>query len=175
MNATLDAEGAIPQAQFDAACIFNVEQAIETANRIGYPVMLKASEGGGGKGIRKANDEEALRIAYPQVVTEGLRKASGVRSEAEKLGLAEYWRAHDPELMKRRMGLAKSEVPLAVDKGILERRLAIPSEDVVVPVDAKLVRRLIIPTDRFMRLTTFLHAQVHDSAMVGDQTNHKND
>ena len=67
---TLDAEGAIPQAQFDAACIFNVEQAIETANRIGYPVMLKASEGGGGKGIRKANDEEALRIAYPQVVTE---------------------------------------------------------------------------------------------------------
>ena len=74
------------------------------------------------------------------MVTEGLRKASGLRSEAEKLGLAEYWRAHDPELMKRRMGLAKSEVPLAVDKGILERRLAIPSEDVVVPVDAKLVR-----------------------------------
>ena len=82
----------------------------------------------------------AVEVGYPQVVTEGLRKASGLRSEAEKLGLAEYWRAHDPELMKRRMGLAKSEVPLAVDKGILERRLAIPSEDVIVPVDAKLVR-----------------------------------
>ena len=82
----------------------------------------------------------AVEVGYPQVVTEALRKASGLRSEAEQLGLAEYWRAHDPELIKRRMGLAKSEMPLAVDKGILERRLAIPSEDVVVPVDAKLVR-----------------------------------
>ena len=30
--------------------------------------MLKASEGGGGKGIRMARDEEALRTAYPQVL-----------------------------------------------------------------------------------------------------------
>ena len=29
--------------------------------------MLKASEGGGGKGIRMARDEDALRTAYPQV------------------------------------------------------------------------------------------------------------
>ncbi|XP_072180375.1 propionyl-CoA carboxylase alpha chain, mitochondrial-like [Diadema setosum] len=36
------------------------EQAVEIANQIGYPVMLKASAGGGGKGMRIAwNDEEA--------------------------------------------------------------------------------------------------------------------
>ena len=34
---------------------------ILTANEIGYPVMLKASAGGGGKGMRIAwNDKEAL-------------------------------------------------------------------------------------------------------------------
>ena len=53
--------------QFDAACIHTEEEAVEAANRIGYPVMLKASEGGGGKGIRMARDEDALRTAYPQV------------------------------------------------------------------------------------------------------------
>lgn len=70
MTADLDADGNIPFEQFDAACIHTEEEAVEAANRIGYPVMLKASEGGGGKGIRMAPDEEALRTAYPQVLGE---------------------------------------------------------------------------------------------------------
>ena len=35
------------------ACINSLEDALACCNRIGYPVMLKASWGGGGKGIRK--------------------------------------------------------------------------------------------------------------------------
>jgi len=42
------------------------QEAVDAAERVGYPVMLKASEGGGGKGIRKAETEEELRAAYPQ-------------------------------------------------------------------------------------------------------------
>jgi len=38
--------------------IKDVEMAIKIANKIGYPVMIKASAGGGGKGIRISwNDE----------------------------------------------------------------------------------------------------------------------
>ena len=70
MTADLDEKGNIPFEQFDAACIHTEEEAVAAANRIGYPVMLKASEGGGGKGIRMAKDEEALRTAYPQVLGE---------------------------------------------------------------------------------------------------------
>jgi acetyl/propionyl-CoA carboxylase alpha subunit len=39
------------------------------ANRIGYPVMLKASEGGGGKGIRMSNNDDELRSNFVQVRT----------------------------------------------------------------------------------------------------------
>ena len=40
------------------ACLFSVADALRCAQRIGFPVMLKASEGGGGKGIRKSCSKE---------------------------------------------------------------------------------------------------------------------
>ncbi|KAB2384179.1 MULTISPECIES: acetyl-CoA carboxylase biotin carboxylase subunit [Bacillus] len=40
--------------------IKNTEEAIELANQIGYPVIIKATAGGGGKGIRVARYEEEL-------------------------------------------------------------------------------------------------------------------
>ena len=45
------------------------EECIAAAERIGYPVMLKASEGGGGKGIRMSKDAE-LRNNFVQVTNE---------------------------------------------------------------------------------------------------------
>ena len=43
----------IPQEVYDQANVLTAEDALQCAERIGYPVMIKASEGGGGKGIRK--------------------------------------------------------------------------------------------------------------------------
>lgn len=37
------------------------------AERIGYPVVIKASEGGGGKGIRKVESSEDFTSAFRQV------------------------------------------------------------------------------------------------------------
>jgi len=39
----------------------DVEEAVATASRIGYPVLIKASAGGGGIGMRIARDEAELR------------------------------------------------------------------------------------------------------------------
>lgn len=43
----------------------DVEEALESADRFGYPVMLKASAGGGGRGIRVINSVEELKKAFP--------------------------------------------------------------------------------------------------------------
>jgi acetyl-CoA carboxylase, biotin carboxylase subunit len=39
----------------------SADEAVETAEEIGYPVMVKAAAGGGGRGIRVAENEEELR------------------------------------------------------------------------------------------------------------------
>lgn len=44
-----------------------VDAAIAEANRIGYPVMVKAAAGGGGMGMAAASDEETLRVEYEKV------------------------------------------------------------------------------------------------------------
>ena len=49
----------------------SVEQALQAAAEIGYPVLLKAAAGGGGRGIRAAHDERAL----VELVDEAAREA----------------------------------------------------------------------------------------------------
>jgi acetyl-CoA carboxylase biotin carboxylase subunit len=43
----------------------SVEDALEIARKIGYPVLLKPSAGGGGRGMRVAYDEGDLQRAFP--------------------------------------------------------------------------------------------------------------
>jgi urea carboxylase len=49
----------------------NVEEAAQTAAHIGYPVMLKATAGGGGIGMRICEDEASLRAAFGAVTRLG--------------------------------------------------------------------------------------------------------
>ena len=48
----------------------NVESARLLAQEIGYPVMLKATNGGGGRGIRRCDSEAELLKNYDRVVSE---------------------------------------------------------------------------------------------------------
>ena len=55
---------------FRQGCVHSLEEGLSTAQKIGYPVMIKASEGGGGKGIRKAESKEEFPKQYSQVKQE---------------------------------------------------------------------------------------------------------
>jgi acetyl-CoA carboxylase biotin carboxylase subunit len=49
-----------------------VEEALESAKEMGFPVMIKASAGGGGRGMRIAYDEEQLKTRYAQARAEAM-------------------------------------------------------------------------------------------------------
>ncbi len=48
----------------------DVDEAVNLANDIGYPVLLKSAFGGGGRGIRLANNEEQLRQEFNMAAME---------------------------------------------------------------------------------------------------------
>lgn len=60
----------IPVIEGSDGILLSKEEAIQIANKIKYPVILKASAGGGGKGIRIAYTKEELEKAYEIVKKE---------------------------------------------------------------------------------------------------------
>eukprot|EP00854_Cymbomonas_tetramitiformis_P001298 gene1298-1885_t len=70
LTADLNEEGTIPDEIFNKATVTSEEEALSTAEKVGFPIMIKASEGGGGKGIRKCTSIDEVITAYAQVTAE---------------------------------------------------------------------------------------------------------
>jgi propionyl-CoA carboxylase alpha chain len=64
--------------------IEDTEHAVRISNDIGYPVMMKASAGGGGKGMRLAYSEADVREGFESVKREGLNSFGDDRVFIEK-------------------------------------------------------------------------------------------
>ncbi|KAJ5977625.1 hypothetical protein N7501_000967 [Penicillium viridicatum] len=55
---------------YKQGCTFSPEEGLAKAKEIGFPVMVKASEGGGGKGIRKVENEAEFHALYNAAANE---------------------------------------------------------------------------------------------------------
>ena len=55
---------------YDKGCTHSPKEGLEKARKIGFPVMVKASEGGGGKGIRKVDNEDNFTALYNAAASE---------------------------------------------------------------------------------------------------------
>ncbi|TRD10117.1 acetyl/propionyl/methylcrotonyl-CoA carboxylase subunit alpha [Erythrobacter insulae] len=64
--------------------IRDTDHAVEISNGIGYPVMMKASAGGGGKGMRLAWSEKDVREGFEATKREGLNSFGDDRVFIEK-------------------------------------------------------------------------------------------
>ncbi|XP_065274312.1 acetyl-CoA carboxylase 1 isoform X3 [Emys orbicularis] len=60
----------VPQELYEKGYVKDVDDGLLAAEKVGYPVMIKASEGGGGKGIRKVNNADDFPNLFRQVQAE---------------------------------------------------------------------------------------------------------
>ncbi|HEY0811678.1 MAG TPA: carboxyl transferase domain-containing protein [Pseudonocardia sp.] len=65
----------VPMAAWSGGPVADIEAAREHAERIGYPLMVKATAGGGGRGIRKVERAEDLAEAFERAASEAAKTA----------------------------------------------------------------------------------------------------
>ena len=78
-------EADVPVVPGSNGTISTAEEARELANKIGYPVLLKASAGGGGRGMREVYKEEDVEAAFNSASTEALNAFGDGSMYLEKL------------------------------------------------------------------------------------------
>ena len=70
MAKTMMRNGNVPVVPGSIGALKNYAEAEEIADEVGYPVLLKASAGGGGRGMRRAETREQLESAYEEAKAE---------------------------------------------------------------------------------------------------------
>lgn len=118
--------------------IENLDEAIEVAREIGYPVIIKATAGGGGKGIRIAEDEDSL-VSQITTAQQEAQKAFGnagvylekyltgmkhveIQIMADKHGNAVHLFERDCSVQRRRQKLVE-EAPCPILSPELRNRM----------------------------------------------------
>jgi len=66
------AEAGVPLVPGSADSVSDPEEAVRIAREVGYPIILKAAAGGGGKGMRIVESDDELRRALPLASAEAL-------------------------------------------------------------------------------------------------------
>lgn len=77
-------EAGVPVTPGSEGNLDDANHALKEAERIGYPVMLKATSGGGGRGIRRCDDAEGLKTAWDRVVSEATKAFGSAEVFLEK-------------------------------------------------------------------------------------------
>ena len=80
----LAAEAGVSTVPGHMGLIEDTDEAVRISQEIGYPVMIKASAGGGGKGIRVAYSDEEVTEGFPAVKAEALNAFGDDRIFIEK-------------------------------------------------------------------------------------------
>ncbi|MDD5155634.1 MAG: acetyl-CoA carboxylase biotin carboxylase subunit [Candidatus Omnitrophica bacterium] len=176
----------LPIVPGSAAAIKNKEEAIKTAKKIGYPVIIKAAAGGGGKGMRichndirlvssimTAQQEAEANFGNANVYIEKyVEKPRHVEIQvlADKHGHTLYLGERDCSIQRRHQKLLEESPSGAVDKKLRKRigEAAVKAVKSVNYVSAGTVEFLLEPNGKFyfMEMNTRIQVEHPVTEMV---------
>lgn len=81
---TLMSKNHVPVVPGTLDAVNNVEEGIKFSEKIGYPILLKASAGGGGKGMRKVSNKGEFKSAFESTKREALKSFANDEVYIEK-------------------------------------------------------------------------------------------
>ncbi|KAJ2784056.1 acetyl-coenzyme-A carboxylase [Coemansia interrupta] len=173
----------VPDNAYQEATTHNMEEGLKQAQRIGFPVMIKASEGGGGKGIRMVAKEADFASSFYQVLAEVpgspvfIMKLAGesrhleVQVLADQYGNAISLFGRDCSVQRRHQKIIE-EAPVSIasrDTFELMEKAAVRLAKLVGYVSAGTVEYLYTPADDkffFLELNPRLQVEHPTTEMV---------
>ncbi|XP_015039536.2 acetyl-CoA carboxylase isoform X1 [Drosophila pseudoobscura] len=169
---------------FARGCVTNVEQGLAAVAKIGFPVMIKASEGGGGKGIRRVDTTEEFPALFRQVQAEVpgspifvMKLARGARHLEVQLLADQYGNAislfgRDCSIQRRHQKIIEEAPAIVAQPEVFEdmEKAAVRLAKMVGYVSAGTVEYLYDPEGRyfFLELNPRLQVEHPCTEMVAD-------
>ncbi|KAK7108725.1 hypothetical protein V1264_016404 [Littorina saxatilis] len=175
----------VPNDLYRRGCTTDVDEGLKAAHDIGFPVMIKASEGGGGKGIRKADSPTDFATLFRQVQQEVpgspifiMKLASAARHLevqllADKYGCAISVFGRDCSIQRRHQKIIEEAPATIADPDVLERmeKAAVKLAKMVGYVSAGTVEYLYNAEENifhFLELNPRLQVEHPCTEMVAD-------
>jgi len=122
--------GTVPKEVYDKANVTTAQDCVFQVGRVGLPVMIKASEGGGGKGIRMVSDSSQVETAFRQVQSEvpgspifvmklaGKSRHLEVQLLADTYGQAIALSGRDCSVQRRHQKILEEGPPIAAEPSV---------------------------------------------------------
>ncbi|CAF3808089.1 unnamed protein product, partial [Adineta steineri] len=175
----------VPKEMYEKACVTDPKEGAKIASRIGFPVMIKASEGGGGKGIRKATSLDDFENYFRQVQTEVpgspiflMKYADSCRHLevqilADQSGQAISLFGRDCSIQRRHQKIIEEAPAIIAPPEILEQmeKAAVRLAKMVTYVSAGTIEYLYNPSDQsffFLELNPRLQVEHPCTEMITD-------
>ncbi|MBY0399877.1 ATP-grasp domain-containing protein, partial [Myxococcota bacterium] len=127
----------VPVSPWNGGTLRDEHEALEHAHRIGFPVVLKATAGGGGRGIRVVEKPDALADAYRSATAEATAAFGNgalfveamirggrhieVQVAADKHGHARAFGCRDCSVQRRHQKVVEEAPPPGLSDALLER------------------------------------------------------
>lgn len=169
---------------FGRGCVTSPDQGLQAAAKIGFPVMIKASEGGGGKGIRRVDTPDEFPALFRQVQAEVpgspifvMKLARGARHLEVQLLADQYGNAislfgRDCSIQRRHQKIIEEAPAIVAQPEVFEdmEKAAVRLAKMVGYVSAGTVEYLYDPEGQyfFLELNPRLQVEHPCTEMVAD-------